>query len=264
MINDEKIRILKYFLLAEGLNPKVIDKKTPLDIVSNKVVFNTKNSRFGDEILNAEQRLIIPPKNICSLAIFGSLYPINNIQNKLNRFAKAFTPNATMGLGASFVLSFEKIEFLNKSFVFDAIHKNVNLALSPLIASHIHENSDFNELYSMCSVEFLQTLIDDFIGQVQKEFLSKRFDYDNDDDNNDKKHFYIKITSNEVEKLYQMLFCIYKEAINADESFISDEIQIQILSSQKGTKLDTLMNSFYLQSLQRQLNFIQMMSIKMF
>lgn len=254
--NDQKRKILEYFLLCEALEPQAIQKETASKSKSNKSIFRTNSSSFIQDIIYRAQNCLTPNPNI-QFSVFGSLFKIASIQTSLLKFANAYTPNIVKSYAAGFALHFFKAEFAGEfSCVFDAIPKSVQISLSPLIASRINENTNFEELLKYCSSDIESAIIAQFLEKIQKKFIDSRTDIENQNENeeHENKHFYIKLDQASIQTLYQDLEEIFNQHIE-NKIFFSHEAQVCMISSQKQSQMEGIINSFYIKSLNQAINF---------
>lgn len=245
----EKIAILKYFLLCESLEPTQIKKTNAFAKNANYIAFNTKAHLLAKRAFETRFHLRNDENSICSFALFGSLFKIKNIQNKLSSFAASYTPNEEEGLGAGFALIFEQIDFQKRLFIYDAHEDSFNddISLCPLIASKIDENTDFNKLTDFCDGSFALEFHSALSAWAKNEFEKKRTNQDKEDE---KKHFYLALDADDVHKLYQKALELYGASVKFDPLFYSDDIQEIFIVSKEGTKFAPFMKSSYLASIQ--------------
>lgn len=254
--NDQKRKILEYFLLCEALEPQAIQKETASKSKSNKSIFRTNASSFCQDIIYRAQNSLTPNPNI-QFSVFGSLFKIASIQTSLLKFANAYTPNIDKSYAAGFALHFFKAEFAGEfSCVFDATPKSVQISLSPLIASRINENTNFEELLKYCSSDIESAIIAQFLEKIQKKFIDSRTDIQsqNENEEHENKHFYIKLDQASIQTLYQDLEEIFNQHIE-NKIFFSHEAQVCMFSSQKQSQTEGIINSFYINSLNRAIEF---------
>lgn len=144
----------------------------------------------------------------------------------------------------------------NFSCIFDAIPKSVQISLSPLIASKINENTDFKELLNYCSSDIESTIITQFLEKIKNKFLNERTSIENKNENeeHENKHFYIKLNQADIQILYQDLEEIFSQHIE-NKIFFSQKAQVCMFSSQKQSQTEGIINSFYIKSLNKAINF---------
>lgn len=123
--NDQKRKILEYFLLCEALEPQAIQKETTSKSKSNKSIFRTNSSSFIQDIIYRAQNCLTPNPNI-QFSVFGSLFKIASIQTSLLKFANAYTPNIDKSYVAGFALFFLRLSLRVNLVAFLMLHQKAS------------------------------------------------------------------------------------------------------------------------------------------